>query len=407
MFIDLAWRNIWRNPRRTAVILCAIVVGVWSMVFLGALMRGMTEQMIQNGIATLTGHLQIHQQDYRDDPVIENSIRDLAPIKKILARLLPPGAHWAARVRVPAIAQNARNSAGVTLVGIDPGAEAPVSFIARAVQKGRYLKAGEGHGVVVGQALLKKFETRLGHKLVVMSQDTSGQIASRAFRIVGVFRAEMEATEKQFIFVTLPAAQKMLKLKGGVSEVSILLPADSPPPAELAGQVQKALPPGLTVNTWEELLPLLVAYVQLMNGFTLIWYFVVFVAMAFGIVNTTLMAVFERIREFGLLKALGMRPGWIVREVLVESFFLLVLGQVLGNALALVMVAILDHTGIDLSALAAGSEFFGMSRVLYPALQMGDLALANLVVFFLGLLVSVYPAAKAARFTPVEALAHT
>lgn len=406
MFIDLAWRNIWRNARRTAVILCAIMVGVWSMVFLGALMRGMTEQMVQNGIATLTGHLQIHQRDYRDDPVIQNSISDLTPVEKALTRLLPPGAHWSARVRVPAIAQNARNSAGVTLVGIDPTTEARVSFIGRAVQKGHYLKPGDAYGVVVGQALLDKFETRLGHKLVIMSQDTGGQIASRAFRIVGVFRAEMEATEKQFIFVTLPAAQKMLKLNKGVSEVSILLPPQSPPQA-LAGRLQKVLPPELTVNTWEELLPLLVAYVQLMNGFTLIWYLVVFVAMAFGIVNTTLMAVFERIREFGLLKALGMRSGWIVREVMAESFFLLVLGQFLGNALALVMVAVLDRTGIDLSALAAGSEFFGMSRVLYPALQMGDLVLANVVVFFLGLLVSVYPAAKAARFTPVEALAHT
>ncbi len=406
MFIDLAWRNIWRNPRRTAVILCAIVVGVWSMVFLGSVMRGMTEQMVQNGIATLTGHLQIHRQGYRDDPVIENSISDPAPLEAALHKLLPPGAHWSARVRVPAIAQNARNSAGVTLVGIDPGAEARVSFIGRALSQGRYLKPGDDHGVVVGRALLKKFETRLGHKLVVMSQDSSGQIASRAFRIVGVFRAEMESTEKQFIFVTLPAAQKMLKLKRGISEVSILLPPDVPPPP-LARRLARALPPGLQVNTWQELLPLLVAYTQLMNGFTFIWYFVVFVAMAFGIVNTTLMAVFERIREFGLLKALGMRPGWIVREVLTESFFLLVLGQVLGNALALVMVAVLDHTGIDLSALAAGSEFFGMSRVLYPSLQMGDLALANLVVFFLGLLVSVYPAAKAARFTPVEALAHT
>ncbi len=406
MFIDLAWRNIWRNPRRTAVILCAVVVGVWSMVFLGAMMRGMTDQMIRNGIATLTGHLQIHQQNYRDDPVIENSIPQPGAVEASLGRLLPPGAHWSARVRVPAIAQNARNSAGVTLVGIDPGAEARVSFIGGAVDSGRYLEPGDHYGVVVGRALLKKFETRLGHKLVVMSQDRQGQIASRAFRIVGVFRAEMESTEKQFIFVTLPAARKMLKLKGGISEISILLPPEVPP-RPLARRLAGALPSSLRVQTWRELLPLLVAYVQLMNGFTLIWYLVVFVAMAFGIINTTLMAVFERIREFGLLKALGMRPGWIVREVLAESFFLLVLGQALGNALALVMVAILDHTGIDLSALAAGSEFFGMARVLYPALRAGDLALANLVVFFLGLLVSVYPAAKAARFTPVEALAHT
>jgi ABC-type antimicrobial peptide transport system permease subunit len=134
---------------------------------------------------------------------------------------------------------------------------------------------------------------------------------------------------------------------------------------------------------------------------------VVFIAMGFGIVNTTLMAVFERIREFGLFKALGMKPRWIIQEVIIESFFLLILGMIIGNALGFLSVLALSVHGIDLSALAAGTEYWGMSRIIYPSIIGQDVIMANLVVFFLGLVVSLYPAMKAARFTPVEALVHT
>jgi ABC-type antimicrobial peptide transport system permease subunit len=127
--------------------------------------------------------------------------------------------------------------------------------------------------------------------------------------------------------------------------------------------------------------------------------------MGFGIVNTTLMAVFERIREFGLFKALGMKPRWILRQVVTESFILLVIGAVAGNGLALLTAWALSG-GIDLSSFAAGMEYVGFSRVIYPQVYTQDLASANLTVFILGILVSLYPAGKAARFTPVEALAH-
>ncbi len=161
------------------------------------------------------------------------------------------------------------------------------------------------------------------------------------------------------------------------------------------------------VLTWRELLPFITAYLNVYDGFIFIWFIIIFIAMGFGIVNTTLMAVFERIREFGLLKALGMKPLWIVQEVLTESFFLLIIGMIIGNALSFGSIFVLSKTGIDLSAFAAGSEYFGISRVIYPAVYMYDVFMANLVVFVLGLLVSLYPAVKAARFTPIEALAQT
>jgi ABC-type lipoprotein release transport system permease subunit len=389
------------------VVLTAIVIGIWSMISLGALMRGITDQMVRNAIATLTGHLQIHQKGYRSDPVVNKSMTTPRAVETVLARLLPPAARWAPRVRVNAIASNARHSASITLVGIEPRREAEVSFISEAVGKGRYLHADDEHGIIVGEALVEDFATDLGRRLVLMSQDTSGDIASRAFHIVGIFRAEMEATELQYVFVTMPAAQEMLELGRGISEMCISLPTHEA--AEpLAAELRSALPSGhYEVHTWKQLVPMVTAVLRLYDGFILLWFVVVFIAMGFGIVNTTLMAVFERIREFGLLKALGMKPWWIIRGVLSESFFLLLLGSVIGNTLAFCSVVALSRTGIDLSSLAAGLEFAGMARVIYPELQARDVITANLVVFVLGLLVSIYPAVKAARFTPVEAMAHT
>jgi ABC-type lipoprotein release transport system permease subunit len=407
MYFLLGWRNIWRTPRRTLVIMIAIIIGIWSMIFLGALMRGIADQMVRNSIATLTGHVQVCQKGFRNDPVIENSMQQTTPVLTKLKELLPDGAFWTQRVRVNAVAGNARHSAGVTLVGIDPEREAEVSFIGKAVVQGHYLTADDKHGVVVGKALLDKFETKLGRKLVLMSQDTDREIASRAFRIVGVFRAEMEATEKQFAFITIRSAQQMLKMNESISEISVVLP-DRKDVVTMVDSLRAAISSDeYEIYSWMDLLPLVTAILKLYDGSIFIWYLVVFIAMGFGIVNTTLMAVFERIREFGLLKALGMKPWWIIREVLTESCLILIIGMAIGNVLSYLSVLSLSGSGIDLSAFAEGLEYFGMSRIIYPVIIARDMVLANLVVFVLGILVSLYPAAKAARFTVVRAMAHT
>lgn len=408
MLLQLGWRNIWRNPRRTAVILMAVVIGVWAMIFLGGLMRGIGDQLVKNGVATLTGHIQIQQRGFRSDPVVENRIADPQAIYAMLesADTLPPDAHWTPRVRVNAVGANARHSRGITLVGIDPPREARVSFIADAVTRGRYLQPADPHGAIVGKALAETFETDTGNKLVLMSQDRSGEIASRAFRIVGIFRAETEAVEEQYVFVHLDAAQEMLSIRADICEISILLAQGDHAPRVAETLRSQLNPDQYVVFTWRELLPMVRAVLRMYDGFILIWFLTVFIAMGFGLVNTILMAVFERIREFGLLRAMGMKPGWVIGEVLSESFFLLVMGLAAGNLLGTATVAVTAQTGIDLSAFAEGMEFVGMSRVIIPVLYPRDLITANLTVLILGLLISLYPAIKAARIKPVEAMAH-
>lgn len=404
MDIQLAWRNLWRNPRRTAVILIAVVIGVWSMVFLAALMRGIVDGMIQNGIQTLTGHVQLHHSGYVQDPSVNHRIQHITETQKLVAEALPAHSHASNRVRVNAVISNAHHNGGVTLVGINPPDEARVSFIGTSVTQGSYLQPDDTNAIVIGRALAQRFETGLGRKLILMSQGTNGEIASYAFRIKGIFRAEMEATEKAYVFVPLHTAQKMLGMTDAVSEIAIILPAYDQAEA-VAQQLRDGLQGrSIKVRTWREALPLLVSYLDLYDSFILIWFVVVFVAMGFGIVNTTLMAVFERMREFGLLKALGMRPRRIVRGILTESFFILTCGIALGDLLGLVSCWTVSIKGIDLSALAQGVEYAGMSRIIFPVLQIGDLINANGVVLGLGLLVSCYPAIKAARFTPVAAM---
>ena len=407
MDYQLAWRNIWRNPRRTSVILVAVVIGVWSMICIAALMRGIVGGMVQNGINTLTGHLQIHQRQYPDDPVLDHRITNPAALMATLEKHLPKGSMLATRIRVNAVASNARHSTGVNLAGIEPDKESLISFIGTGVTQGRYLEEKDTSAILIGKALAEEFETRIGKKIILMSRDTKGDIASRAFRIVGLYQAEMEATEKSYVFVPIRTAQKMLKMGTAISEVAVMLP-DAQMSEPYTARLKKDINGDeLIVRSWQQILPLVTAMLKLYDTFVFIWFLVIFVAMGFGIVNTTLMSVFERIREFGLLKALGMRPGRIIKGILTESSIILLLGIMIGNILGVLTNWGLTFGGIDLSELAQGVEYAGMARIIYPIMLVKDILSANLVVLLLGLIVSLYPAIKAARFTPVEALIHT
>lgn len=411
MHLQVSWRNIWRNPKRTGIILTAVIIGAWTMLIFGGLSRGMMESTLSNALNTLTGHIQIQTPEYRDDPVIENRIENPAALKTVLNKMLPAGAKWAFRTQISGVASNARNSEGITIVGIDPDREADLSFYGDDVSQGRLLTRDDDHGIFVGQALMDNFETKLGRKLVIMTQGADRETVSRAFKIRGTFRAEMQGTEKQYVFITLAAARKLLGVDA-VTSVCIKLPEDK----NLHGtnlatldrttwDLSRNLPEGLTALSWGQLLPLLKGYLSMFDSFMMLWYLVVFMAMAFGLVNTMLMAVLERTREFGLLKALGMKPIWIIRSVLLECLILLILGLIAGNLLGFATVLSLAG-GIDMSFMAQGSEFFGMGHIVVPFLTAKDVLAVNAVILILGLLVCLYPAVKAGRITPVAAMAH-
>ncbi len=410
MYTQLAWRNIWRNPRRTLIILTAIFIGVASMIFMAAVMRGMMEGMVDNAIDNLTGHIRIQHPDFRKDPAVENRITLPGSLIKEIRPLLPGGARVVERIMVDGVINTSRENAGVIMVGIEPEKEINCSFIGDAPLEGQFFNNDDKNGIVIGRALQEKLGTRINRKVVLMSQDADGEIASRAFRIRGVYRSQMADTEKTFVFVPLRTAQKMLKLEDDATEIAITLPGGRMADTDLS-PLTKSLNERLAgkeviAEDWRHVLPAMSAYLEMFDAFLYIWYLVVFVAMGFGIVNTVLMAVYERMREFGLLKALGMKPVRIFRMVVRETLFLLAVGMGMGNLVALVGIHILSGTGIDLSAFARGVEMWGISRVILPVVTAGDLLTANLTVLILGLVVGIYPAVKAARFTPVETMRH-
>lgn len=403
LLVTLAWRNLWRHVRRTLLILFALALGVWSMVTLAALTRGSMEQQLTSAFANLIGHVQIHLPGYRDDPVIDHRFNE--PSGALLAALDHPDIlAWAARVRVPAVVSSEQESAGITLVGIDPARERNLSFLAKAVQGGHLLKDVDDPGIVIGRKLADRLETALGRRVVLLTQDRANQIADRGFRVIGIFDTEPDVIETSYVFIGLAQAQKLLHIPGAISEIGLITPDRNRLDAVL--ERLRTAAPNLDVQPWTEIEPTLKLTESVTDVILMIWYVIVFVAMSFGLVNTLLMAVFERTREFGLFQALGMPPGQILGQVLVESLFLLAVGLAMGNLLAFATLAA-TADGIDLSAFAKGFEMIGVSPVLYPMLTLDDALSANLLVFVLGLAASLYPAWRAARYVPVEAITRT
>jgi ABC-type lipoprotein release transport system permease subunit len=399
--LRLAWRNLWRNHRRTLIMLAAVVVGVWAMIFMTALMRGMVDEMVKDGIRTLPGHVQVHALAYQDDPSVANS---LAPPDAALRAALdsPEVVAWASRVKVPAVISSERSTRGVVLVGIDPGRERDLSFVAGDMADGRFLESPEDEGLIVGRKLLERLETGLGKRVVVMSQDRENEIADRGFRVVGVYHSRLQAQEEGFVFAGRTTVQRLLKMGDQVSEIAIL-GTDYRKVDGLRARVEAAAGPDVRVETWPELDPYLGSMLPMMDGFVLVWIVVVFLALAFGLVNTLVMAVFERVREIGLMLALGITPGSIRAQIVTESTILLGLGLLAGDVLAWATVRPLEK-GIDLSIVGEGMEMFGAASVLYPAFRWEDVVLANVIVLVLGFIASLSPAVRASRYEPVEAI---
>jgi len=397
----LAWRNLWRNHRRTIIMISAITVGVWAMIFMTALMRGMVNDMLRSGIQALPGHVQIHHPGFRDDPSVNNLIPATGTA---LDEIFGDNGFepWASRVKVPAVITSERESRGVTLFGIDPATEAQITFVADDIAEGRYLEDEADSGIVIGRKLADKLDTRLGKRVVLMSQDPDNEIADRGFRIVGIFDSDPDSLEETFVFAGRATIQKMLGIGDGVTEV-VFLAADHQNIEPLYKRVSELAGPDVVVEPWYELDRYLSTMLNIMDGFVLVWIVVVFLALSFGLVNTLVMAVFERIREIGLMLALGMRPANILGQIVVESLLLLVIGLALGNAFAWMTVVPLQD-GIDISAVAQGMEMMGASSMLYPDLQIRDVIMANIVVLALGFLASLSPAWRASRYQPVEAI---
>jgi len=399
LLLPLAWRNLWRNPRRTLITLVVVAVGTWSVLVFAAMLEAATASSRDTTLGFLTGHGQVHATGYLDDP---NVAHRMPPPEDALRRALaaPQVRAWTARVRVPAIAQSEYRARAITLVGVVPEKERQLSQLPAQVVSGRYLTDSSDAGIVMGRDLATRLKTRLGKRVILMAQAADGRLAEAGFEIVGLYAAGKPA-EDEFLFSGLGRTQAMLGLGKETSEISFEVGTER----DLSGVITalRQAAPSLDVQPWMVLAPLVYTLETFSRYYTAVWLLIMFVLMAIGIVNTQLMAVFERRREFGLLQALGTRPRMIVLQVLLESALLVGLGVLAGVTLTAIALAPFRH-GLDLGFLAAGAEMMGESRVLHPRLLAADALGYGLIVWLLGVVAAFWPARNAAHAEPSAAM---
>lgn len=397
--LSLAIRSLFRNKRRTLITVFAVACGVWGTVSLASLARGLSYGMLDDSIRTLTGHIQIHKPGFLDDPVIVHNFELSADLVQKLSNEKILG--WAARLRVPAVLSSERESAALTLVGIDPAQEKNLSFIAQAVKIGQFFESAEDPGIIIGEKLAQDLETSLGKRIVVVSTNESNRVVDRGFKIVGIFKAKLESTEKSLAFVSLKQAQSFFALDAKITEIALLGKNEASADQLLVELTQQL--PTLDIKSWRSLEPMIVALLKIQSGFILIWFVIVVVTVSFGLSNTIFMSVFERVREIGLMLCLGMQPRAIRAQVVLECLLLLLIGICLGNLISFATIKFCS-SGIDLSYFSAGAELFGFSKVIYPRILFSDWWKANLLIVILGSCSSFYPAWMASRLVPVQAL---
>ena len=398
----LSWRSLWRNPRRTVITMIVVCVGVWSIATFSIMLRAWSQSSRDTTTQLLVGTGQIHAKGYLDDPSIVH--RMPPPDTKLIDALHGTGIHgYASRVRVGAVARSEYKTLPITFVGVRPSDERGISELPNQIVDGRYLNGPDDSGIVIGRNLAKRLKTRVGKRIVVMTQNTAGALAERAFPVVGIYSAPQNV-EDEFAFAGIDVAQSFTRIGPDISEIAFQVPEGAP--LDQAIESLRRAAPTLDVQSWHTLAPLAYAMGTFFDQFISMWLGVMFVLMAIGIVNTQLMAVFERTREFGLLHALGMRSHTVLFEVALESALLIALGVLAGVLLA-VLTVLPFRDGLNLGFLGRGAELIGAGRILYPRVDAMDLLLYGSLVWILGLAVTLWPARRAARIGPVEAMRRT
>jgi putative ABC transport system permease protein len=403
-FFVIAWRNILRNRRRSLITIFAIGFGLGAMIFVRGYIDGAHLQMKENFTGLLMGHIQIHSKGFEKTMAINRVIKDPTPIESILQGR-PEIVVYSRRVRTFSLFSTTENSVGGMLIGIDPVNESKVSKIRNSVVSGRFITAEDVRGIVLGNVLAENLLVTLGDKVVAMAQATDGTLGAEAFRVKGIIKTGVEEIDKGVAFVHLQDVQRMLVLKEAVTDFVIRV--DSFDRLNGVAQVLKAKLPidDLEIMTWSEISPILQQWMDFDEAFAYVFLLIVLVVIVAGILNTILMSLLERTREFGVMMALGTKGYQLALMVGIESFLLGLMGMIIGMMIGLSSTWIFSYWGIPISSKVkeAMASFF-MSDVIYPTIEIEHVISSALVVLISSILISLYPAWKVSKLRPVKAL---
>jgi ABC-type lipoprotein release transport system permease subunit len=402
VFLKLAVRALARNRRRSLITLIAVAVGLAGLVFLWGYVGGINRQMVGNITSYLTGHLQVHRAGYHDDPTLDLAFEGPGgfAVSGAVAAVAP-------RIEGEALASGPDKTRGVLVIGVDPAREAAVTTLARAINQGQYLDAGDPQGIVLGSRVAEILRVAVDDEVTLVTQAADGSIGAGRYRVRGIYASGIDLIDGMYVFLTLPAAQELFVLEGRVTTLALRLDDLDRLPAALA-ELAGELGSGYEVLGWERLMPALADDVEFHEMLTYIILFVVFVVVALGLANTILMGVMERTHEFGVMLALGTAAGKIARLVLYEAVLLGLAGVALGDALGVGVVAWFGNKGLDMGRYAQAVQMMpGLTGIVYPRIGAGELVMLSILVLATTVVASVYPAWKAATLMPVAAIRGT
>jgi len=401
MLITLAWKNIWRKKKRSLIIVSAIAFGLWGGLFSGAFMMGMMDSMVETAISRDLSHIQIHKTDYNQDKDVRNFIPDGSRVLEQTASTVNILAA-SGRTIVTGMAASPTSSYGVQIIGINPNDEARITNINEGMLEGDYFVPDKKNQIIIGRKLAERLNLKIRSKIVLSYQDLQGNIAYIACRVVGIFKTASTMFDEMNVFVRQEDLFKSLATESILHEIVIRTTT-----IEEIDSVKIALMtlfPDLQIESWRDIAPELAYISETTAIYSYIFVGIILFALLFGITNTMLMSVVDRIREFGVLIAIGMKKWKIFSMIILETIFLSLTGGICGMGVGLLSVEFFGQTGIDLTAISTSLESFGVSTILHPSLPFLMYIILTIMIVIAANIAALLPAWKATHLVPSDAI---
>lgn len=402
MLIKISWRNVWRNPRRSLVMIAAVMIGIWAGVFVSSLSLGIVEQRFRTSIEQHVSHIQIHNPEFLKEISVNHKIDGWNSLKSKLESDQEIKA-FSGRTLVNGMLATSNLTAGISLIGIDTTMESKTTGLQSKVLAGSFFGGNERNPILIGKKLADKTKSQIGSRVVVTFQNTEGELTSALFRVNGIYQTSNSMYDERSAYVLQSDINEFLGEGLVIHKVAIICQN-----ADMVNEVvnrYKTFAPGLIVRPWNEISPEL-SYMQEMSGVMLMVVLIIILfALAFGLLNTILMSVYERIREIGMLMAIGMNKKRVFGMILFETIFITMIGAFIGMATGAVSIRIFQYTGIDFSAVGGDSlNAFGFDTVVYPTIEASFFFVVTFLSALTAVLTAIYPALKALRLNPSEAV---
>ena len=403
MITSIAWKNIWRNKTRSLVVIIATILGLFGGIFSVAFMIGMVEQRYEAAINKEVSHIQIHNPKYLENAEIQYTIPEPLNISAEIKRITGVK-DVAIRTKIPGMISSATTSAGIQIFSIDPESERKITTIYKCIvdSGGTYFGEERKNQVVISKKLAEKLKVRFHSKIVLRFQDSTGNIIESAFKISGLFNTYNSMFDEQVVFIKSSDLAGILGMDPPCHEIALLL-NNGEEVERIKAELQKKYA-DLRVQSWKEIQPELGLMVEMMDKMMLIFLGIILLALAFGIINTMLMAVLERTKELGMLMSIGMTRMRVFKMILIETVLLTLTGGVVGMIISGIFIKITHARGIDLSIVAKGMESLGYESMVYPSITADYFIILTVMIIVTGILSAIYPAKKALNINPAEAI---